>query len=96
MFATDFCQLTLDPNTAHKQLSLSEGIRKVTATRQIQPYPAYPDRFTNYCQVLCREGLSGRCYWEVEWRGNWVHTSVSNKNISRTIDRFGSNNKSWS
>ena len=20
-------------------------------------------------QVLCREGLTGRCYWEVEWEG---------------------------
>ncbi|KAJ7983958.1 hypothetical protein DPEC_G00368560 [Dallia pectoralis] len=88
------CQLTLDPNTAHKQLSLSEGNRKVTATEQDQPYPDHPDRFTKYIQVLCREGLSGRCYWEVEWeRGAYI--SVSYKDISRT-DEFGSNNKSWS
>lgn len=24
-------------------------------------------RFDDVCQVLCREGLTGRCYWEVEW-----------------------------
>ncbi|KAJ7998143.1 hypothetical protein DPEC_G00219540, partial [Dallia pectoralis] len=91
------CQLTLDPNTAHKQLSLSEGNRKVTATEQVQPYPDHPDRFIKYMQVLCREGLSGRCYWEVEWSGRWdcVDISVSYKDISRT-DAFGSNNKSWS
>ncbi|XP_055768408.1 tripartite motif-containing protein 16-like isoform X1 [Salvelinus fontinalis] len=101
------CQLTLDPNTAHTHLSLSEGNRKVTCTRQVQPYPDHPDRFTNYCQVLCREGLSGRCYWEVEWTG-YVITAVSYKDISRTetgtISRtergndgaFGDNNKSWS
>ncbi|XP_055768410.1 tripartite motif-containing protein 16-like isoform X3 [Salvelinus fontinalis] len=77
------CQLTLDPNTAHTHLSLSEGNRKVTCTRQVQPYPDHPDRFTNYCQVLCREGLSGRCYWEVEWTG-YVITAVSYKDISRT------------
>ncbi|XP_064858956.1 tripartite motif-containing protein 16-like protein [Oncorhynchus nerka] len=93
------CQLTLDPNTAHTHLSLSEGNRKVTRTDQVQPYPDHPDRFTNYYQVLCREGLSGRCYWEVERTGGVV-TAVSYKDISRT-DRgndgvFGNNNKSWS
>ncbi|XP_029607563.1 tripartite motif-containing protein 16-like [Salmo trutta] len=91
------CQLTLDPNTAHTHLSLSEGNRKVTYTDQVQPYPDHPDRFTNYNQVLCREGLSGRCYWEVEWSGVYVITAVSYKDISRTetCSRFGFNNKSW-
>ncbi|XP_038841891.1 tripartite motif-containing protein 16-like isoform X2 [Salvelinus namaycush] len=93
------CQLTLDPNTANTLLSLSKGNRKVTSTRQVQPYPDHPDRFTNYWQVLCREGLSGRCYWEVEWSGD-VETAVSYKDISRTErgndGGFGYNNKSWS
>ncbi|XP_029605152.1 tripartite motif-containing protein 16-like [Salmo trutta] len=87
------CQLTLDPNTARTRLSLSKGNRKVTITGQVQPYPDHPDRFTNYCQVLCREGLSGRCYWEVEWSGD-VYTAVSYKDISRT-KRGGDNYKSW-
>ncbi|XP_029605166.1 tripartite motif-containing protein 16-like, partial [Salmo trutta] len=92
------CQLTLDPNTAYTRLSLSEGNRKVTCTDQDQPYPDHPDRFTNQWQVLCREGLSGRCYWEVEWSGEWVETAVSYKDISRTESdtEFGYNNKSWS
>ncbi|XP_031688687.1 stonustoxin subunit alpha-like [Oncorhynchus kisutch] len=91
------CQLTLDPNTAHTRLSLSEGNRKVTRTGQVQPYPDHPDRFTYWYQVLCREGLSGRCYWEVEWTGD-VDTAVSYKDISRTErdGGFGYNNKSWS
>ncbi|XP_071260562.1 tripartite motif-containing protein 16-like isoform X1 [Salvelinus alpinus] len=91
------CQLTLDPNTAHTHLSLSEGNRKVKRTDQVQPYPGHPDRFSNQYQVLCREGLSGRCYWEVEWTGN-VFTAVSYKDISRTETDggFGYNNKSWS
>ncbi|XP_062389976.1 tripartite motif-containing protein 75-like [Sardina pilchardus] len=53
------CELTLDPNTAHRKLSLSEGNRKVTRGQQ-QPYPDHPERFDSYSyQVLCREGLSG-------------------------------------
>uniref|UniRef100_A0AAZ3QVU6 B30.2/SPRY domain-containing protein n=1 Tax=Oncorhynchus tshawytscha TaxID=74940 RepID=A0AAZ3QVU6_ONCTS len=94
---TDSCQLTLDPNTAYTLLSLSEGNRKVTYTRQVQPYPDHPDRFTNYRQVQCREGLSGRCYWEVK-RTGVVVTAVSYKDISRTgrDGGFGLNNKSWS
>ncbi|XP_064846141.1 tripartite motif-containing protein 16-like isoform X1 [Oncorhynchus masou masou] len=91
------CQLTLDPNTAYTHLSLSKWNRKVTYKSQIQPYPDHPDRFTNYYQVMCREGLSGRCYWEVEWSG-YVITAVSYKDISRTEtgNIFGLNNKSWS
>ena len=94
----DSCQLTLDPNTAQINLSLSEENRKVTHLEQQQPYPAHPERFTSYSQVLCREALSGRCYWEVEWRGDDVDIAVSYKDISRTQYNsfFGNTNKSWS
>ncbi|KAM6967970.1 E3 ubiquitin-protein ligase TRIM16-like [Aplochiton taeniatus] len=96
------CQLTLDPNTAHTHLSLSKGNRKVT-WGPVQSYPDHPERFTNYAQVLCREGLSGRCYWEVKWRGGrgggTVGIAVSYKDISRTgsfgDSLFGYINKSW-
>ncbi|XP_051809118.1 tripartite motif-containing protein 16-like [Acanthochromis polyacanthus] len=92
-------QITLDPNTAHRNLLLSEGNRKVTFTDQQQSYSDHPDRFTEWCQVLSRESLTGRCYWEVEWRGGVVYVSVAYKNISRTgggIEHvFGYNDKSW-
>ncbi|XP_062397002.1 NACHT, LRR and PYD domains-containing protein 12-like isoform X2 [Sardina pilchardus] len=52
------CELTLDPNTAGRYLSLSEGNRKVTYGQQ-QSYPDHPERFDYWSQVLCREGLSG-------------------------------------
>ncbi|XP_045068617.1 tripartite motif-containing protein 16-like [Coregonus clupeaformis] len=93
------CQLTLDPNTANKHLTLSEENRKVTCTRQPHPYPDHPERFTGWFQVLCREGLSGRCYWEVEWSGHTVHTAVSYKDISRGSgddSLFWLHKKSWS
>uniref|UniRef100_A0A8C4NKQ9 Tripartite motif-containing protein 16 n=1 Tax=Dicentrarchus labrax TaxID=13489 RepID=A0A8C4NKQ9_DICLA len=92
-------ELTLDPNTANTQLLLSEGNRKVTRMSQQQSYSSHPDRFTGCVQVLSRESLTGRCYWEVEWRGR-VRIAVAYKNISRAGRSnecgFGFNNKSWS
>ncbi|KAL4006241.1 multiple epidermal growth factor-like domains protein 10/11 [Sarotherodon galilaeus] len=91
------CDITLDPNTAHRFLLLSEGNRKVTFMEQLQSYSDHPDRFTDYSQVLSRESLTGRCYWEVEWRGGGVHVAVAYKNISRARwdSFFGNNDKSW-
>ncbi|XP_061112607.1 stonustoxin subunit beta-like, partial [Conger conger] len=80
---SDGCQLTLDPNTAHRKLRLSEGNREVTCVREIQSYPDHPERFERWPQVLCREGVSGRCYWEAEWSVDWVSIAVSYKEISR-------------
>ncbi|XP_030257809.1 tripartite motif-containing protein 16-like [Sparus aurata] len=90
-------EITLDPNTATTQLLLSEGNRKVTYIRQQQSYCSHPDRFTYYYQVLSRESLTGRCYWEVEWRGG-VEVAVAYKNISRAgnVSGFGRNDESWS
>uniref|UniRef100_A0A671RXJ7 Si:dkey-28k24.2 n=1 Tax=Sinocyclocheilus anshuiensis TaxID=1608454 RepID=A0A671RXJ7_9TELE len=94
------CFLTLDPNTANTALSLSEENRKVTRVREKQPYPDHPDRFDYWEQVLCRESVCGRCYWELEWSGdNDVFISVSYKSISRKRGYesvFGNNDQSWS
>ncbi|XP_071384579.1 E3 ubiquitin/ISG15 ligase TRIM25-like [Centroberyx affinis] len=76
-------QITLDPNTAHTELSLSEGDRKATLMKKKQLYSRHPDRFTECCQVLSREGLTGRCYWEVEWSGSGVSIAVAYKNVIR-------------
>ncbi|KAI4875433.1 hypothetical protein NFI96_023845 [Prochilodus magdalenae] len=93
------CEVTLDPNTAHRYLSLSDGNRKVECVGRDQPYPDHPERFDGWWQVLSRESLTGRCYWEAEWSGT-VFISVSYKSISRkgySDDcRFGWNVKSWS
>ncbi len=92
-------EITLDPNTAHTLLLLSEGNRKAKGMTKQQSYSDHPDRFTNLFQVLSRESLTGRCYWEVEWRGRRVSVAVAYKNISRTgigyECRFGHNDKSW-
>ncbi|XP_051736940.1 NLR family CARD domain-containing protein 3-like [Ctenopharyngodon idella] len=91
------CDLTLDPNTAHTQLLLSEDNREVTRVKEHQPYPDHPDRFENCEQVLSRESLTGRCYWEVEWSGSG-HVAVAYKGIKReggSDCRFGLSDKSW-
>ncbi|XP_050958983.1 tripartite motif-containing protein 16-like isoform X2 [Labeo rohita] len=99
---SDSHQFTLDPNTAHKRLSMSEGNRVVTCTGTLQPYPDHPDRFDGYPQVLCKESVCGRCYWELEWSGSvyGVGISVSYKCISRKGSGyecfFGFNDQSWS
>ncbi|KAM3859308.1 tripartite motif-containing protein 16-like [Diretmus argenteus] len=96
-------QITLDPITANTRLLLSEGNRKATVVRTNQLYPDHPDRFIRQVQVLSREDLTGRCYFEVEQRGGVsiaVSIAVSHKNINRgtTWDGglFGNNEKSWS
>ncbi|CAI5682271.1 unnamed protein product [Oreochromis niloticus] len=69
------CQLTIDTNTVNTKLQLSDNNRKVTHVWEVQSYPDHPDRFDVY-QLLCRNGLTGRCYWEVEWtRGAWISSS---------------------
>ncbi|XP_051746380.1 tripartite motif-containing protein 16-like isoform X2 [Ctenopharyngodon idella] len=93
-------QLNLDLNTVHKLLRLSEDNRVVTNAYREQPYPDHPDRFDVRLQVLCRESVCGRCYWEIEWYGSCVHISVSYKSIRRKgwdIEcLFGRNYQSWS
>ncbi|XP_031675697.1 NLR family CARD domain-containing protein 3-like [Oncorhynchus kisutch] len=95
------CDLTLDLNTVNRLLSLSEENRKVTRRREEQPYPDHPERFEGCRQVLCREGLTGRCYWEVEWRGIMgADIGVTYKGINRRGGGadccLGWNDKSWS
>ncbi|XP_017158960.1 stonustoxin subunit alpha-like [Poecilia reticulata] len=63
-----------------------------------QSYPDHPDRFDHYYHVLSRTGLTGRCYWEVEWRGG-IDIGVSYRRIMRKGDSrdcvFGENDHSW-
>uniref|UniRef100_A0A8C1NW07 B30.2/SPRY domain-containing protein n=1 Tax=Cyprinus carpio TaxID=7962 RepID=A0A8C1NW07_CYPCA len=96
------CTLTLDPNTANSHLIISEENKKVTYVEKSQSYPDQAGRFDGWPQVLCRESLSARCYWEAEWSG-YVVTSVAYKGIYRKgwneFSEFGynrNNRNSWS
>ncbi|CAI5638674.1 unnamed protein product [Oreochromis niloticus] len=92
------CQLTIDTNTVHKNLKLSDNNRKVTHVEEVHSYPDHPDRFYFYHQLLCRNDLTGRCFWEVECRGT-VNVAVIYK-AGRIQDDFeyvfGVNDQSWS
>ena len=96
---SDFCELTPDPKTVSRNLKLSDNNRKMTHVEEYQPHPNHPDRFDSWVQLLCRTGLTGRCYWQVEWRG-WVYISVAYRGIGRKGNfddsRFGRNDQSWS
>ncbi|XP_063322596.2 stonustoxin subunit alpha-like, partial [Pelmatolapia mariae] len=95
---SDSCQLTIDTNTVNTNLQLSDNNRKVTHVEEVQSYPDHPDRFDVWPQLLCRNGLTGRCYWEVEWRAD-VYISVSYRSIRRKGGSdclFGWNDQSWS
>uniref|UniRef100_A0A1A8AA91 Uncharacterized protein n=1 Tax=Nothobranchius furzeri TaxID=105023 RepID=A0A1A8AA91_NOTFU len=93
------CQLSIDTNTVTRKLKLSDNNRKVTRVEEAQPYPDHPDRFDIWSQLLCRTGLTDRCYWEVEWKGE-VRISVSYIGIRRKGGSedcvFGNNDQSWS
>ncbi|XP_070705053.1 NLR family CARD domain-containing protein 3-like isoform X1 [Pempheris klunzingeri] len=94
------CELSVDTNTVNGFLKLSDNNRTVTLEEEKQPYPDHPERFKDYCiQLLCREGLTGRCYWEVEWRRE-VDVAVSYRGIKRSGTTkdclFGFNDQSWS
>jgi len=93
--------MTFDPNTAYKELVLSDGNQRVTRRKAgQQPHPDHPDRFDGFSQVLCREALSGaRFYWEAEWTGEFS-VGVAYRSISRkgknSHSLLGYNDRSWS
>ncbi|XP_048845776.1 protein NLRC3-like isoform X2 [Brienomyrus brachyistius] len=79
-----FCSISLDPLAAHKCLSLSDKDQKVTFGEEAELYPDH------YMQVLSRETLSDRSYWEVRISGV-VDVGVA----YRGIPALGMSDKSW-
>ncbi|XP_071318224.1 neoverrucotoxin subunit alpha-like [Trachinotus anak] len=95
------CDLNLDPDTTNGWLTLSEGNKKATSGPW-QTYSDLPQRFDTQTQVLCREGLTGCHYWEVEWSeggNNSVGVGVTYDRIGRKGNSsdtgLGSNCLSW-
>ncbi|KAM9723730.1 uncharacterized protein ACNS7B_019035 [Menidia menidia] len=95
------CELSLDPNTVHGELKLSENNKTVSLTKYAHPYPDHPERFDFRHQVMGTHCLStaDRCYWEVE-RDGAAQIAVTYKGIARKgqFDDvcLGNNDQSWS
>uniref|UniRef100_A0A9J8D241 E3 ubiquitin/ISG15 ligase TRIM25-like n=1 Tax=Cyprinus carpio carpio TaxID=630221 RepID=A0A9J8D241_CYPCA len=98
-FLQYFCDIRLDPHTAHECLFLSEKNRKASFLNEIRRSYKNTAQFDCFPNVLCMKGLSGRCYWEVECSGSDWSVAVSYRGIGRkgrsNDCRLGFNNKSW-
>ncbi|XP_039373554.1 E3 ubiquitin-protein ligase TRIM39-like [Mauremys reevesii] len=90
--------VTLDPDTAHPDLVLSEDRKRVRQGVKRQDLPNNPERFDTFPEVLGAEGFAGgRRYWEVEvgdkpgWELGVCRESVSRKGQ----DTFSPGNGYW-
>ncbi|XP_021033787.1 tripartite motif-containing protein 16 [Mus caroli] len=96
------CDITFDPDTAHRYLRLQEDNRKVTNTTPWEhPYPDLPSRFLHWRQVLSQQSLYlHRYYFEVEISGGGTYVGLTCKGIDRKGEERNScisgNSFSWS
>ncbi|XP_055021637.1 stonustoxin subunit alpha-like [Boleophthalmus pectinirostris] len=91
--------VSLDTNSVHRHLLLSDDHHTVTHVKEEHEYPDHDDRFTDWAQVLSCTDLRGRCYWQVDWSGG-VDVALSYRKIRRRRGGresvFGNNDHSWS
>ncbi|XP_053733282.1 NACHT, LRR and PYD domains-containing protein 12-like [Synchiropus splendidus] len=92
-----FRPLSLDPDTAHRRLLLSNNNSMVELVTEDQDYLDHDDRFERCPQVMSRDAVTGVCYWELEWRGR-VSVAVTLRRDGGKEDEseFGRNHYSWS
>ncbi|XP_037665823.1 tripartite motif-containing protein 16 [Choloepus didactylus] len=96
------CDITLDPDTAHRYLRLQEDNRKVTNTTPWEhQYPDLPSRFVHWRQVLSQQSLYlHRYYFEVELSGPGTYVGLTYKGIDRKGEErngcISGNDFSWS
>ncbi|KAK9539370.1 hypothetical protein VZT92_004480 [Zoarces viviparus] len=91
--------LTLDTNTAHPLLSISDDLRSAVRVKRRLPCAAHPERFDHWPQVLAAQTFtSGTHYWELEAEGFWdigvCYRSIGRK--GKEGNAFGNNKVSWS
>ncbi|XP_078422625.1 zinc-binding protein A33-like [Cetorhinus maximus] len=79
--------VTLDVETAHPRLEVSEDLKSLRWTRTERSLPDTGKRFTFWPCALGSEGFtSGRHYWEVEVTGNrWWSLGVAAESVKRKV-----------
>ncbi|XP_066303207.1 uncharacterized protein [Branchiostoma lanceolatum] len=92
-------KFTLDPDTAHPDLDISDDGCSVTydsAGSSRRNVPTRPERFTDYVAVLGNAVVSqGRHYWEIDVsRSRGYRIGVAYRSTPRN-EYIGSNNSSW-
>lgn len=95
---SDLCELEVDMNSVNRRLRLSDNNTRIRVVEDEEPYPDHPNRFKDCWQLMCRNGMTGRSYWEVELKGG-VLISVNYRGIKRSGKKedcmFGMNDQSW-
>lgn len=91
--------MTLDRETAHRRIALSEGYTRATMAEEPLNYPDSPRRFAVCSQVLGSKGFTrGRHYWEVVLSSNnFIAIGLTYHDIDRKglTSRLGRNPASW-
>lgn len=78
----DAVDLSFGPETTDDSISLSEENTKAIKERSQK----------THCKVFCKEGLTGRCYWETELGGR----GQSEISVGLTTKDVGTGTKCWS
>ncbi|XP_031168013.1 E3 ubiquitin-protein ligase TRIM21-like [Sander lucioperca] len=86
--------VTLDPDTAHPKLILSDDRKQVHTGKVNKNLPNNPERFSNCVCVLGKQSFSsGRCYFEVQVKGKteWdlgvARESIDRKGITLSPEK---------
>uniref|UniRef100_A0A8C0RPJ5 Butyrophilin subfamily 1 member A1 n=1 Tax=Canis lupus familiaris TaxID=9615 RepID=A0A8C0RPJ5_CANLF len=90
--------VTLDPDTAHPHLSLSEDSKSVRLEDSRQELPEKPERFDSWpCVLGCETFTSGRHFWEVEVgdRADWAVGVCRENVVKKGFDPMTPENGFW-